>query len=196
MKFAIGIAVALIAAVFAWALMAKKDKETTVAILAASAAISTAIIGNALTQQATAQREIAEGHRLHKTQVYTEFFDLVVKGFQAVKVPDDLPEDQKEEWHAEQLKEITQGYLDFSKKLLLWGSPEVVKAYENFRRYGQESQDLPNKQQTSAEIIYRVDDVFRSMRSDLGLNNRGLARGDLVKLFLTDPQTLDQLLRK
>jgi hypothetical protein len=34
------------------------------------------------------------------------------------------------------------------------------------------------------------------MRKDLGLSNWGLSRGDLIKMLLTDPESLDALIKK
>lgn len=34
------------------------------------------------------------------------------------------------------------------------------------------------------------------MREDLGLANEGLRRGDLMKLFISDPQEIDRLLSR
>ena len=78
-------------------------------------------------------------------------------------------------------------FLSFSKKLLLWGSPAVIQKYENFRKAGQNRSGM--------ELLGFADDVFRAMRADLGLSNDGLGRGDLIKLFLSDPENLDKGLK-
>ena len=41
-------------------------------------------------------------------------------------------------------------------------------------------------------MLLRVDEVFREMRVDLELDNDGLDCGALIRLFLSDPETLDQ----
>ncbi|MEM1452298.1 MAG: hypothetical protein AAGI22_24540 [Planctomycetota bacterium] len=83
------------------------------------------------------------------------------------------------------------GFLEFSKKLLLWGSPDVIRTYEDFQAFGQ---DPGNAATANVEILLRVDDVFQSMRRDLDLENGGLGRGDLIKLFLKDAAELNRML--
>ena len=43
-------------------------------------------------------------------------------------------------------------------------------------------------------MLLIMDDIMQAMRKDLGLSNWGLVRGDLMKMFLTDPETLDKML--
>lgn len=65
----------------------------------------------------------------------------------------------------------------------MWGSPAVIKAYTAFRSTG-----------SDPHIVFRLDDLMQAMRKDLGNSNWGLARGELIKLFITDPETIDPLL--
>lgn len=67
-------------------------------------------------------------------------------------------------------------------------------AYQHFRAIGQAARvGDPGE---SVMILLAVDDVFRAMRIDLDLPNDGLARGTLMRLFLSDPENLDVALAR
>lgn len=174
-----------------WALYAKPEKEVVSAVLAGALAVSAAIVGAGLTHYSAKARELEEAHRLHKIEVYTEYTDLIVQGFSMVKDMEGLTDEEKLVRQAEMMDEIQGGFLSFSKKLLLWGSPEVLRTYQRFRSYGQAPENAGNP-----HVLLYGDDVFRAMRQDLGLANEGLARGDLMKLFIRDPEEIDRLLRQ
>lgn len=174
-----------------WALRAKPEKEVVTAVLAGAFALSAAIVGAGLSHYSAKAREVEEAHRLHKIEVYTEFTDLIVEGFSMVKEMDGLTDDEKLVHQAEMMKKIQDGFLSFSKKLLLWGSPEVLQKYQEFRSFGQAPENAGDPR-----VLLYGDDVFGAMRKDLGLTNEGLKRGDLMKLFISNPQEIDRLLKR
>lgn len=63
-------------------------------------------------------------------------------------------------------------------------SPAVIRAYTAFRNTG-----------TNPDIVLRIDDLLQAMRKDLGNSCWTLNRGDLIKLFITDPENLDVLMK-
>ena len=159
------------------------EKEVTAAVLTSAAIIAAAIFGNAITVQAAKKREIEEAYRLQKIDVYTEFTDIVVSSIAMTAINKSQNID---------MKELQKRFVNFSKKLLLWGSPEVINAYSKFLRYGQDEDTIKAK---SAQILICVDNVFKSMRNDLGLPSKTIKQGDLIKLFIKDPQRMDKMLR-
>ncbi len=84
-------------------------------------------------------------------------------------------------------KEFEEFFITFTRDLIVWGSPNVIKAYENFKLGSLTS---------GTNAVLLVDDILREIRSDLGNSNRGIKRGDLIKLFLKDPQELDKMMQK
>jgi hypothetical protein len=174
-----------------WALYAKPEKEVVSAVLAGALALSAAIVGAGLTHYTAKEREAEEAHRLHKIEVYTEYTDLIVQSFSMVKEMEGVSDEEKLVRQAEMTEKIQGGFLSFSKKLLLWGSPEVLRTYQRFRSYGQAPANAGGP-----HVLLYADDVFTAMRKDLGLANEGLYRGDLMKLFITDPEEIDRLLRQ
>jgi hypothetical protein len=127
MKLLASFTIIIVVVVFAWGFFVNKEKEIIVAILIGSTTIGAALIGAALTHQTTKNREIEESHRLHKIEVYTEFSDLVVKIMGSVKtLPDNATPEDKIKHQNETVQRISDDYMSFSKKLLLWGSPIVL----------------------------------------------------------------------
>ncbi|MEA5445563.1 hypothetical protein VCB98_07005 [Gammaproteobacteria bacterium AB-CW1] len=124
-------------------------------------------------------REIEQSHRPQKIQVYNAFFSILEK---FLKNPDalaaiegkPLPDELRDQFWA-----LNQG-------LIIWASPPVIKAWLKFR-----------KASVSGEhVLLAMDGMLRAIRKDLGNSNIGLQAGDAVKVFLSDPNELDRLLRR
>lgn len=189
----------LICATLFWVARSKVDKDITVAIVAAAGTILASVVVVSVTQYNTKQMEVAESHRLPKIEVYSEFGDLVFSIFQMIKIPsrDDLSDEEKQELLRDSQSELEGKYSSFSRKLLLWGSPEVIQGWLKFMANSRSIDSQPSEAQSTEAALRNLlfmDDVFRAMREDLELSNSGLEEGDLVKAFLTDPETLDPLI--
>lgn len=193
---AIGSTVAIVFLLMLWVVRARVEKEITVAIIAAAGTLLVSVIVVAVTQYNAKLVEVAEQHRLKKTEVYSEFGDLVFQIFQMIKIADrtDLTEEEKLTSQTAAESDLQSRYSSFSKKLLLWGSPEVIHKWLAFREHARKSQIESDPQKALAmafQNLLFMDDVFRAMREDLELSNQGLGEGDLVKAFLADPEILD-----
>lgn len=178
---------------------AKADKEITVAIVAAAGTILASVVVVSITQYNAKVMEVAEAHRLKKIEVYSEFGDLVFSIFRMIKIPErsDLADEEKPALLAKAQADLEDRYSSFSKKLLLWGSPEVINSWLEFmarsRSIDSEASSDDSTRMAILNLLY-MDDVFRAMRRDLELSNSGLGEGDLVKAFLTDPHMLDSVI--
>lgn len=87
--------------------------------------------------------------------------------------------------NSEYQNELNDLFFSFTGDVIVWGSPSVIRAYSAFRSIG-----------ADPKIILRVDDLLQAMRKDLGNSNWGLSQGELIKLFVTDPEKLDELTSK
>jgi len=125
-------------------------------------------------QRKTKEREIAESHRQQKIDLYKKFMDNVVVG--ALRLAKDKADDADLQKHLETF------FLDFTANLIVWGSPGVIHEYTKSRKSGNQPQ-----------MLLQIDDVLRAIREDLGHSNRRIGRGDLIALFLTDPERLKEL---
>jgi len=140
-----------------------------------AAAIITAVVGLTglwYVQWHTRAREIAESHRKSKIEVYNVFFDIVER-FQDEFVEanfekrEDVPD-----WLRKEFQKLNRG-------LIIWGSPEVIKAWLYFREISG---------QGNPKVLVAVDKMYQAIRKDLGNSNFGLQTGDLLKSTLSDPE--------
>ncbi len=161
-----------------WAVQGKLNPNVTAAIVASLAAVAGAIY----TQRHSRLREIAESHRAQKVELYEVYMDII-------DLVTDLSREGKlgeitDESLPEELEEL---FKKFRRGVLVWGSPEVIKAYQDFVRSASFG---------SVAVLQRADGVFSAIRKDLGNSNWGLNQGDLMKLFLKDPAEYDRMTRK
>ncbi|MCK9519708.1 MAG: hypothetical protein M0R74_11895, partial [Dehalococcoidia bacterium] len=75
---------------------------------------------------------------------------------------------------------------EFRPQVLLVGSDEVVRAFNNWDIYNQQIANLSPQQ-----IMVHVADVLRAMRRDLGYPDTQLRRIEVLAVFLTDAEQLE-----
>jgi len=166
-----------VAAALSWIM--SQESQVAAAVIAFSGTIIAGIGAVVIAQQRSKSREIAEAHRPKKIELYNSFITTMIGIIRKHKGSDSKA--------LEGDKEIEEFFYKFTAEVVLWGSPGVLGHYATFRNLGQEKN--PN-------IVLIMDDIMQAMRKDLGLSNWGLSRGDLMKMFLTDPETLDKLLEE
>lgn len=179
MKIGMSVTIAIVLLSIGWLIWKGDDAKQAPAVVAAAAVISASIFSAVITQGQIKEREIAETHRLNKISVYEDFSDLYLEVMQVSKHKPNSPQLAKAQ------QKVVDHMLDFSKRAMLWASPEVLRAYNRFRSIG-------SPESAKKEIVLRVDDVLQEMRRDLGLGNSGLKRGTLIKLYLSDPENLGE----
>lgn len=151
------------------------DKQLAAAVIAVSGALGTLLIS----QHHVKSREIRESHRPQKIAVYNRFMEAIVDVLRKSK------EGQVDLAKGDLSDSMADFVFSFTRDLIIWGSPGVIKAFEKFRRI---STANPSPQ----TMLFIVDDMLREFRKDLGNSNFGLSRGELVALFLEDPDELNQ----
>ena len=157
------------------------DSSVAATIIAASATVLVSVVSIIYSQRKTKEREIAESHRPQKIELYKRFMDDVVLGVLRMT----KKKGGKSIDDADVQEHLQDFFFQFTGDLIVWGSPQVIKSYTEFRSSG----DQP-------EIILKVDDMLRAIRKDLGHSNRGIGRGALISLFLTDPEKLREMMEK
>jgi hypothetical protein len=118
-------------------------------------------------------REISEGHRPQKIEVYNTFFDIVERFMRNER-------NNKNETGIP--KELQKKFEKLNRGMIIWASPGAIKAWLNFRRG---SQDPDQK------TLMLVDDILREIRKDLGNSNWRLKKGDAVRIYLKDVDELE-----
>ena len=157
------------------------QSDVAAATVAASATVLVGVLGVLLSQWFTKGREIAEAHRAKKVELYRSFIQVMLKHLKEAK---DRTGDSGDLTPNEEVVDFFRG---FAGDLMLWGSPEVVRRFQRFRTLSARGNE---------DVLLAVDDLLRAMRSDLGNRTWTLPRGSLIKILLTDPERLDEVLAK
>lgn len=75
---------------------------------------------------------------------------------------------------------------DYKTNIILWGSPKVLKAQAKYEK----------EAKLGKSPFYAVDELYRAIREDIGLSNKGLKSLDLIKLYINDPEEMDKILKE
>jgi len=74
--------------------------------------------------------------------------------------------------------------LDFMQKSLVYASAKTIKAFTAW------SAQVPNEKETDPKVwrasSLRYEGFVKAMRSDLGIGNRSLQEGDLIRIAVDD----------
>ena len=147
----------------------------TVALFGYVLTAAVALGGYIYTQRRTQSRAIADAHRPDKIKVY-EHFLWIVRSIQYSVTG----EGEKRERTKKEKEELTIHYREFTRGLIEWGSPAVIKEFKVFRKKAK----LGGK-----TVVFAMDDMIGAIREDLGLSNRGLKPGDLLDVLIKDPES-------
>jgi len=140
------------------------DPQVATQIVAGATTVIIAVLTVVLGQFASKGREIREAHRQKKNELYHSFLnttkDIIKRGNKGV--PGQAVDKMR----------------SFQSDLILYGSPSVIKAFENWQLKASALED------GGVEAFVELDNLYKAFRSDLGLSNKGLGKGDLIKLYL------------
>lgn len=151
--------------------------EILAAIISAMATAFVGIAAVVINQRQSKQRDIDETHRPKKVEIYEGFLDAVSK------VMSEGNENVSIKGLSEQ--ELVDYLIEYKTDIILWGSPGVIKQQLEFERVAKE--DIDN-------IFIAVDNLYKAIRDDIGLSNKGLNNYELVKMYLKDPSELDEII--
>lgn len=104
-----------------------------------------------------------------KEEPYSEFIEMVYKIQENIK-------DNREYSEDDMLKDV----LNFSRKLTLWGSNNVIRKWLDFRKV---NQDQNNNQ---SDNLFILEDIIFEIGKDMGHKKRGLKQGDILSFFIND----------
>ena len=150
--------------------------EVIAAIIGAMATVFAGLAAVIITNKQSKQRDIDESHRSKKVEIYKGYLDTV-SGLMA-----STNENVSKNGLSDQ--ELVDYLVEFKTALLLWGSPEVIKYQLEFERVCG-NPDL---------VFTAVNNLYKAIREDIGLSNKGLSSHELVKMYLSDPSELDEIL--
>ena len=147
--------------------------EATVAasLIVASATIIVSVISVLLAKFLEHKSEISKEMRIKKIPVYTDLINFMFRISFAEKRGQKPPTD----------KEILDFFQGFTEKIVVWGSDDVINAFNAFRTFAQKTQTTQNE-----NILFVAETLFLAVRKDLGHKNKGLTKGKLLGLFVND----------
>lgn len=160
--------------------LAGMSTEARATILAALATPVVAIISVALTHYYSRRREIAAAQRTRKIEFYEQFLEEYF-GFLSALGGKGKAHGAKTA--AELQQKMAEHGAKTARKLMLWGGRETIRAYLSMR---QMASDGPKDSSSNLDIIWKFDELLGAIRDELGHSHRGIAKGDLLRLFISD----------
>jgi len=154
------------------------DAKIASTIIAGMFTIFAGLAAVIITQRQIKLREIQEAHREKKIEIYSSFITTATTMVAAQNKSLGITPLSEQE--------LVQKMFDYKKEILLWGSPEVIKAQLEFERLAEKGSNL---------ILIGVNNIYKAMRNDIGLSNSGLNNNELIKLFIIDPNEIDEMLK-
>jgi len=160
-------------------ILSNLEEGVAAAIIAATATILISVLSIIISQQYERTTKVKEEHRQKKIPVYEELMDFLFKTFYDRKNSDQ-----------ESITEKTREFMEqFTPKLIVWGSDEVIAAYLRFKKLAVDSVAAVGAKTLISSII-QLEELFYTIRRDLGHKNRNLKKLDILKLFINDlPET-------
>lgn len=150
-------------------------------LLEADANIKTSVIGfisaiaiASFTHYQTKKREISARHFADKREGYLEIINLIFDILKSVK-------EENEDMFQE---DMTKKMMSFKKSLMVWGGPEVIKAWNTYEVKLAANELKSTEEQSPKEMIQDLDNILRAFRKDLGHNDGTLPSGSLAALIL------------
>lgn len=180
--FLIGIGLIIGAGYLAWIVLARllmflesANPSVSAAVVGAMATVLVGVGGALYTQAQIKKREIEEAHRERKVELYKGFLDMVSKMM--------AEQNENVSLKPPSQQELVDFMVEFKTNVVLWGSPKVINAQLNFQKVSE----------SGGNVLFAVDELYKAIREDIGLSNKGLDKRQLVKMYLRDPGELDAM---
>lgn len=156
----------------AWEAIISVDDKLALAIVAGFFSIVGAATTVTLGRFFERKKEIEAHFREKKIKIYDEFLVEFFKVFHG-----DLEDSPSGDDH------LVDFLKEWQRTLILWGGRKVLKSYIKLMS------DLKSGGAT-AKTMFLMDELFRSIRSDIGLSSFGLVRGEFSHFILTHADLL------
>jgi hypothetical protein len=157
-----------------WRALIEVNPTVAAAILAGATTIVVSVASVLVAKHLEQRNNIRKELRDKKAPVYEELIEFVFLILYSEKMK--LP--------AMSEAEIVAKFGGITRKLIIWGSDDVVHALYKFRRFS----NLEDK--SSALTIMAVEEMFLAIRRDLGHANKNLGPGKILGTFVNDVHKL------
>ena len=145
------------------------DAVVIVALITGSVSILGVVISSIVSKVIEYRQNTKRYLYEKREQPYVEFIEMVYKLQENVK---------KNRKYTE--KEMLEDVFSFSKKLILWGSNDVIRKWLNFREISQIENRNP------MDNIFMLEEIIFEIRKDMGQKKGGLKQGDILVFFVND----------
>lgn len=149
--------------------------DTAVPLIVALIAGLVSVISMLIAKRLEIRMAIMREQREKKIPIYEQFMSFLLK--------DIVSDPGKEE--AILRKQTVEFMQEFTPKLIVWGSDEVIKSYSNFRIAAMNLATEKDPKVLASSMIL-MENLFKSMRKDLGHSNKKIQTGDVLRLFIND----------
>lgn len=145
------------------------DSDLSRALVAAAATALASVIALVGSKAYEAKLAVRQELRARKTPIY----ERIIQTLYRVVFAGVLSQPQLSE------KELKTFFAATTEQLTVWGSDYLLRAWGEWKKQAG-TQDSPE------QALFLVEDLLFAIRKDLGHRNRGLGRGSLLRLFVTD----------
>jgi len=149
------------------------QKEVSASIIAAFGAVMVAVLSITTTKHLDRKSRIDQEIRGKKIPVYNDFIDFLFKILNITKDPNKKMNE----------KQIVEFVEKFTKKLIIWGSDEIILEWAKFRELGNIQ---PQSQSEQLKLLLQLENIIYAIRKDTGHKNQNLTKGKILSLFITD----------
>lgn len=153
--------------------LAGLDARLSAGLITASATVVVAVVSVLVSKHLEVKTSIRAQLREKKEPIYKELIDFIFDITFAQKLGKEVPAEE----------EMIEFLAGTTRDLVIWGSPEVVKAFADFKRVSQLYAGAP---ELTRHLMLGVEDLFKAIRKDLGHGDLRLQRGDILKLYIND----------
>jgi hypothetical protein len=169
-----------------WDYISHSKPEIGAAIIAGSFTLLVSVLSVVVAKVLERNKELAlrrweQEQELRKQYVpiYQELVEFLFKLLRASKTEKPMSEEEMNEF-----------FVSFTKKTIVWGSDRFLKDFSTFRDssagYAQLAQSGNTSNADLIETMVTLENLLYSIRADCGHENKGLKKGDLLTLFITD----------
>jgi hypothetical protein len=128
-------------------------------------AVVTLVVGKVWEQKVKIRQEIREKKiPVYEEQIQTFFSAMFAAKFGGVQANEE---------------ELGKAFVSFSQKLVIWGGPDVIKAWCSFRSHDWQAS-------TPMQSFATLETFIKAIRNELGNDSSSLTNGELLKLFIND----------
>lgn len=144
------------------------QKEVAAAIVAAMTTVVVSVVSVTLGKYFERKMNIEQDQRKKKIELYEKFIEILFCIINNQRTRKALSE-----------KEVLQALLEWTQKLIVWGSNDVIKQWNVVRLQLGETVDAP------VGNLFELEKLLIAIRKDMGFSGT-YKKGELLSLFIND----------